>query len=80
MPPSERAILTSGNLLIAADQNRSAAACTMFIGWSVIITSGGASTAETTIRPEEPMCTLSTVPQSDSARHSGSQWSVWKLG
>ena len=52
----------------------------MFMGWSVIITSGGASTAGTASRPEDPMCTFRTVPVSDSARHSGSQCSEWKLG
>ena len=52
----------------------------MFIGCRVIITSGGASTAGIASRPEEPMCTFSTVPVSHSARHSGSQCSLWKLG
>ena len=80
MPPSHSAIFRSGKFLITRDHSRSAAACTMFIGCSVIITSGGASTAGTTSRPDEPMCMFSTVPTSHSARHSGSQCSAWKLG
>ena len=80
MPPSDSAILRSGNSLITRDHSRSAAAWQMFIGCSVIITSSGASGAGTVSRPDEPRWTLSIVPVSDSARHSGSQCSLWKLG
>jgi hypothetical protein len=52
----------------------------MFIGCWVIMTSGGESTDGTAIRPDEPMCTDSTVPVSHSAFHSGFQYSSWKLG
>ncbi len=52
----------------------------MFIGCSVIITSGGESTAGIERRPEEPRWIDSTVPVSHSARQSGSQYSSWKLG
>jgi hypothetical protein len=45
----------------------------MFIGCNVIITSIGASAAVIANRPEEPMCTLSTVSVSTSASHSGVQ-------
>ncbi len=55
------------------DHNRSAAACTMFIGCRVIITSSGASGAVMASLPEEPMCTLSTVLVSHNAFHSGVQ-------
>ncbi len=52
----------------------------MLMGWSVIITSIGASGAVTVSRPDEPRCTLRIVPSSTSARHSGSQCGSWKLG
>ena len=52
----------------------------MFIGCSVIITSGGESTAGIASRPDEPRWIDSTVPVSTQACHSGSQWSLWKLG
>ncbi len=53
----------------------------MFIGCSVIITSIGASGAVIANRPEDPMCTLSTVSVSTSASHIGFQYSrSWKLG
>ena len=45
MPPSESANFRFGNFFIAGDHTRSAAACTMFIGDSVISTSIGASGA-----------------------------------
>ena len=73
VPPSDSAILRSGYFLIGLDHNRSAAACTMFIGCSVIITSIGASGAVIASRPEDPMCTFSTVSVSTSASHSGFQ-------
>ena len=53
---------------------------TMFIGCRVIITSGGASAAVMASWPEEPRWTFMIVPVSDSACHSGSQYSLWKLG
>jgi hypothetical protein len=52
----------------------------MFIGWSVIITSIGASGAVTASWPEDPRWTLRIVPSSTSARHIGSQCASWKLG
>ncbi|CAA0118247.1 Uncharacterised protein [Mycolicibacterium vanbaalenii] len=73
MPPSDSAILRSGYFLMGLDHNRSAAACTMFIGCSVIITSIGASGAVIANRPEEPMWTLRTVSVSTRASHSGVQ-------
>ena len=73
VPPSDSAILRSLYFLIGSDHNRSAAACTMFIGCSVIITSIGASGAVIANRPEEPMCTFITVSVSTSASHSGVQ-------
>ena len=73
MPPSESAILRSEYFLIGLDHNRSAAACTMFIGCSVIITSIGASGAVITNRPEDPMCTFITMSVSTSASHNGVQ-------
>src|SRR5690348_6305508 len=62
------------------DHNRSAAACTMFIGCSVIITSIGASGAVIASRPDEPMWMFITVLVSHNAFHSGFQYSLWKLG
>ena len=73
MPPSLNAIFRPGYFLIGADHNRSAAACTMFIGCSVIITSIGASGAVIASFPEEPMCTFITVSVSHKAFHIGAQ-------
>src|SRR6516164_2703264 len=80
MPPSDNATVTSGNLLITGEKMRSAAACTMFIGCSVIITSTGASGAVITSFDDEPMCMLTIVPSSLHACQNGSQCSVCKLG
>ena len=52
----------------------------MFIGCSVIITSIGASGAVIASWPDEPRWTFSTVSVSHNAFHSGSQYSLWKLG
>ena len=68
VPPSDNAILRSGYALIGLDHNRSAA-CTMFIGCRVIITSIGASGAVIASRPDDPMCTLSTVSVSTRPPH-----------
>ena len=65
--------MTSGNFLNTGEKMRSAAACTMFIGESVIITSTGASSAVTTNFDDEPMCMLTIVPASLHARQNGSQ-------
>ena len=62
------------------DHTRSAAACTMLIGDSVMSTSIGASSAVITIFDDEPMCTLTTVPSSSHAAKNGSQWPEWMLG
>ena len=51
-----------GNCLITRDHSRSAAALWMFIGCSVIITSGGESAAGMASLPDEPRCTDRTVP------------------
>src|SRR4051812_45873252 len=52
----------------------------MLIGWSVIITSIGASTDVTTICDDEPMWRHATVPSSEHAFQNGSQCALWKLG
>ena len=70
----------AGNCLSTRDHSRSAAADWMFIGCSVIITSGGESTAGMERRPEDPRWIESTVPVSQHARQTGSQYSSWKLG
>ena len=80
MPPSDSATRRSGKFFSTRDHSRSAAADWMFIGCSVIITSGGESTAGTDRRPDEPRWIDSTVPVSQHARHTGSQYSSWKLG
>jgi hypothetical protein len=69
-----------GYSLRTRDHIRSAAAWTRLMGCRVIITCGGASGEVMARRPEEPMCRFITVPQSVSARHTGSQYSEWKLG
>ena len=80
MPPSDNAARRSGNTLNTRDQSRSAAADWMFIGCSVIITSGGESTAGIESRPDEPRWIDSTVSVSQQACHTGSQYGSWKLG
>ena len=80
MPPSDSANLIPGNFLITRDHSRSAAAWQMFIGCRVIITSMGAFGAVTASWPEEPRWMETTTFSSQTARHSGSQCSSWKLG
>ena len=63
----------AGNSFSTRDHNRSAAADWMFIGWRVIITSGGESGAGKLSWPEEPRWIDSTVLVSHAAAHSGSQ-------
>ena len=65
--------MTSGNFLNTGENMRSAAACTMFIGCSVIITSIGASGAVIASFDDEPMCMLTIVPTSLQAVQNGSQ-------
>ena len=65
--------MTSGNCLNTGEKMRSAAACTMFIGCSVIITSTGASSAVIASFDDEPMCMLTIVPTSLHAFQNGSQ-------
>src|SRR5947209_686879 len=70
----------SGYSFSTRDHSRSAAADWMFIGCNVIITSGGESTAGMESFPDEPRWIDSTVPVSQHAFQSGSQYSLWKLG
>ena len=62
------------------DQMRSAAACTMLIGDSVMRQSIGASGAVTMSCDDEPMCKHTTTCSSLHACQNGSQESEWKLG
>ena len=55
MPPSESANFRFGNFFVAGLHTMSPAACTMFIGDSVISTSIGASGAVSTIFDDDPM-------------------------
>src|SRR3954451_8548807 len=80
MPPSESAIFRFGNLRSTGDHTRSAAACTMFIGVSVIKQSIGASGAVITSCEDDPMCRHTTTFSSLHAAQNGSQESEWKLG
>ena len=80
MPPSDSATLRSGNLRSTGDQTRSAAACTMFIGVSVMRQSIGASGAVITRADDDPMCMQTTTFSSLQACQNGSQWSLWRLG
>src|SRR5258708_24961925 len=80
VPPSDSAIRMSGKSLITRDQRRSAAAEQMFMGWSVIMTSTGASGLVTVIEPEEPRWMDITIPSSQRAVQSGSHDASWKLG
>ena len=80
MPPSDRAILMFGNSLSTRLHTRSAAACTMVIGWSVISTSTGASGVVMASFDDEPMCMQMTVPRSSAARQNGSQYGSWSDG
>ena len=72
-PPSDSAILRRGYLRKTGDHARSAAACTMFIGCSVAVTSNGASAEVTTIDDDEPMWRLGTISMSWQAAQNGSQ-------
>src|SRR5665213_1042172 len=80
MPPSDRATFRSGNLRSTGDHTRSVAAWTMFMGWSVIRQSIGASSEVMTRADEEPMCMQTTTASSLHAFHTGSQWSEWMEG
>ena len=80
MPPSLSAYFSFGNFTGTFDHTKSAAACTMFIGESVISTSIGASSAVMTIFDDEPMCTFTTVPSSSHVAKNLSQWPEWMLG
>ena len=80
MPPSDSATCRSGNLRNSGDQIRSAAACTMFIGVSVIRQSIGASGEVITSCDDDPMCRHTTTFSSLHAAQNGSQWSEWRLG
>src|SRR4051812_33604832 len=80
MPPSLSAYLRLGKRLGTFDHTKSAAACTMFTGDSVISTSIGASSAVITIFDDDPMCTHTTVSHSSAAAKNGSQWPEWMLG
>ncbi len=55
------------------DHTRSAAHFTMFIGWSEIIVSNGASMAVMTVSDDEPICRQITMPVSSQACRNGSQ-------
>src|SRR5512144_2825494 len=80
MPPSLSAYLSFGNFFADSDHTKSAAACTMLIGESVINTSIGASSAVMTIRDDDPMCTFTTVPNSSHVAKNGSHRPEWMLG
>src|SRR5262245_16905462 len=77
MPPSLSAYFRRGNFCGTFDHTKSAAACTMFTGDSVMSTSIGASGAVITIFDDEPMCTHPTVSHSSAAAKNGSQWPEW---
>ena len=80
MPPSLSAYFKRGNFFAVFDHTKSAAACTMLIGDSVISTSIGASSDVITILDDDPMCTLTTVPSSSHVAKNGSQCPEWMLG
>ena len=52
----------------------------MFMGWSVIIVSIGASMAVITVVDDEPMCRQMTVPVSSHAARNGFQCGLCQLG
>src|SRR4051812_43556010 len=80
MPPSESAYFNRGYFLATSDHTKSAAACTMLIGESVINTSIGASGAVIVIFDDEPMWTFTTVPSSSHVAKNLSQCPEWMLG
>src|SRR5215213_6950070 len=80
MPPSLNAYLSFGCFFADSDHTKSAAACTMLMGESVMSTSIGASGAVITIFDDDPMCTFTTVPSSSQVAKNGSQWPEWMLG
>src|SRR5689334_6151640 len=80
MPPSLSAYLSFGYVFATSDHTKSAAACTMLIGESVINTSIGASGEVIIIFDDEPMCTFTTVPSSSQVAKNLFQWPEWMLG
>ncbi len=80
MPPSDSAKVRSGNRRKVGDQIRSAAACTMLMGCSVIMVSTGASTDVMTTLDDEPMCRFTIVFVSLHACQNGSQCGSCKDG
>src|SRR5258705_6038435 len=79
IPPSLNAYLSFGNFCADADHTKSAAACTMLIGESVMSTLIGASSAVITIFDDDPMCTFTTVSTSSHVAKNLSQWPEWML-
>ena len=77
---AERELRGSGTSSATLDHTRSAAACTMLIGESVISTSIGASSAVITIFDDDPMCMFTTMPSSSHVAKNWSQWPEWMLG
>src|SRR6476659_10180499 len=80
MPPSLSAYFSFGKFTGTFDHTKSAAACTMFMGESVMSTSIGASSAVITIFDDEPMCTFTAVPSSSHVAKNLSQCPEWMLG
>ncbi len=71
MPPSDKAMIISGNLRKIGVQVRSLSARNEFIGVMAMLTSAGASSDVTVIDDDDPMCMHTTVLVS---------WQAWKKG
>src|SRR3954447_23164770 len=80
MPPSDSANRNDGNLRKTGDHSRSAAACTMLTGCSVIRTSTGASEAVMTSDDDDPMCMQTMTSSSAHACQNGSHASLCNDG
>src|ERR1700742_515712 len=80
MPPSDKQILRSGNLVGSPEYNQSTAAEIAYAKNSTPCTSGGASSVVDGEDPDDPMCRFTTVPVSAHAAIIGSQWPEWMLG
>src|SRR5271156_6879685 len=80
IPPSDKQILRSGNLLGNPEYSQSTAAEMAYAKNSTPCTSGGASSVVDGDEPDDPMCRFTTVPVSAHTAIIGSQCPEWMLG
>src|SRR3954447_4648272 len=74
IPPSENAILMSGNRVGTCAHNQSAAVTSAFTGNRLVYNSSGAPGERAAVHDDEPLWRHTTVSVSSHARRNGSQW------